>query len=506
LAVTTIVVLAALALLAPLAGAAGSATTPNGSSPVAGAESLRGEEIEALQDEVDHLDSLWGFLLLPMSILVALLAGGGAIGFVTSLRYERRSQERAAEIHAITVSGESASQERAAESHLKFLADSHETLTLVNDTLALAKQASERAEEAIQEKASERLKDIDRDAREVLAEALDTGEFKAVVREPVIEERLKDVAYRVGRIEGLAGAHGLGLTPHCLFAEGLDRHMHSVPQRAIESWEEAAKEADDSELSALALYWVGYERNNVGEFNRAAKAFREARETHLPDKERSQHYELNRIEVQTRFFEAARQTSAISDRRRIVQEFIDDLDELIGSLTAVNRMNFDRERRHCEETIGDLLLWSARLSPLERRHSEPFSDVEQVSLGEAMIRFERAGDLVWARFGSAQIKWALHDELEEQDYRDLLETLMGEAGSHREPRTLALRHSAILIAEGEHHDAKEALDRAYRDLWSDVHYIGGRLTVFSPWQKRNVTLDQFKEEVSAYWHQCRNGR
>jgi tetratricopeptide (TPR) repeat protein len=515
----SVVTIAAVVLSIGCLPAAALAAEPSAAAAVrsetdasAAAEAASTTEVDELQDQIDHLDSFVSLLLLPLTILVGLLAGGGVIGLITSLRYERRqtqlhdlavtgetaSQERAGEIHALTVSGETAAQERATESHLKFLNDSHETLTLVNDTLRLAKEASERAEKAIEEKAAERLKEIDRDAKEVLSEALDRGDFKVVVRDPWTEERLNDVAERVRGIEGFADAHGLELSPDCLFAKGLDRHLNSAPESAIDSWCKAAERAANTELAALARFWVGYERNNIGQFQKAAKAFRLARELHMSDKDQAQYYELSRMEIQSRFFDTAKENfRALAERRGIVEEFVVGLDRLLESLDP-SRRDFQGERGRCEETVGEMLVWAARLSPLERPAGEPFSDDERTSLAEATGRFERAGDLVWARFGKAQVRWALGDELEKPEYESLLMTLMAEAGSHREPRTLALRHAAILVAEGEHHDAEEVLDRAYRDLWNDVHHIGGRLTVFSPWQKRNVTLEQFKDEVQAY--------
>jgi hypothetical protein len=450
--------------------------------------------LEGLEMQVDDLDRFVNRLLLPLSILVGLLAGGGVIGLITSIRYERRQTE----LHKLTVAGEAASQERAAESHFKFLNDSHQTLTLVNDTLRLAREASERAEKAVKQKASERLKEIDRDAKEVLGDALDSGDFKVVVSDPWTREQLEDVAERLRGVEGYADAHELGLSPHCLFAKGLDRHLRSAPQRAIESWCEAAEEAKDPELAALARFWVGYERNNIGHFPKAAKAFHLAREAHLPDKERAQHYELSRIEIQTRFFEVAKeQLGSASRRRRAIQGFLGELDELIEALDG-SRQDFESERRHCEETAGELLLWVARLSPLERAADEEPGAEERECLHAAIDRFGRAPGHVWAQFGCAQARWALGEELEEDDYHALLDTLMSEAGSHKERRSLALRHAAILIAEGAHHDSLEVVEAAYRDLCNDVLRIGGRLTVFSPWQKRNVNLDEFKKEAQTF--------
>jgi tetratricopeptide (TPR) repeat protein len=456
-------------------------------------------EVREVQQQNDNLESFFELLLVPVTILVGLLASGGALGLVTSFRSERRQSE----LHELAISGETASQERAADTHLAFLSGSQETLNLVNATLSLSKQASERAAEAVEEKAQERLHDLDHKAREILSEAHDAHNFKAIARDPYLREKLTEIAHSLWGIEGYAGLHGLALTPHCLFARGFDRHLAENPKQAIGLWREAADDHDDPDLCALALFWAGYESNNIGDFRRAGECFRQARERHLTDDGRTQHYELSRIEIQTGFFERACEQHPAEDRRVVVEEFVEDLGELIKPLGA-SRREFAGERRHCEETLGELWLWSARLSPHERAASEPLSTIDEECLHQAVTHFGRGGDLLWSRFGRAQAVWALGDSLSEEDYDSLLRELIAEADSHREPRTIALRQAAVLIAEGEHKDSREALDNAHRRIWEAIGHIHAGLTVFSPWQKRNVSLEVFKEEIELFYDRVRS--
>jgi len=482
-----------LAVLAPPTHAATSAST-QGEPTTAQIQ----EELKDVQQQNDNMESYFELLMVPVTILVGLLAAGGALGLVTSFRAERRQGE----LHRLGVAGETASQERAGMSHLAFLTGSQETLTLVNDTLLLAKQASERAAEAVEEKANERIHDLDHEVRELLSEAHDAHDFKAIVRDPYLREKITDIAHSLWGIEGYAGLHGLKLTPHCHFARAFERHLGSAPKRAIESWREAAAGHDDPDLSALALFWTGYESNNVGEFKRAAESFCQARDRYMTDKNRAQHYGLSRIEIQTRFFDRASEQIAVDDRRPSIQEFVDDLEELMKPLNETRR-EFADERRHYEETLGELWLWSARLSPQERTSSEPLSDIDRECLDQAVAHFDRGGDHLWARFGRAQAAWARGNSVAEDKYESLLRELIAEADSHREPRTIALRQAAVLIAEAEHRDSREALDRAHRNLWEAIGHISPGLTVFSPWQKRNVALEVFKKEVELFYDRTR---
>lgn len=457
-------------------------------------------ELEEVQRQNDDLQSFFGLLLVPVTILVGLLASGGALGLVTSFRSERRQSE----VHRLAVAGETASQQRAAESHLTFLADSQQTLNLVNDTLLLAKQASERAAEAMEEKAREQIRELDREARDVIEGTYKERDFKQIVHDAFVRDQLSDIAHNLSSIGGFVGMHGLELTPHLLFVKGFERHLAGASRRAIETWREAAAPGADPDLSALALFWVGYESNNIADFRRAADSFSQARDRYLTDADLAQHHELERNQIQARFFELAdeEQAAGPQDRRPRIAGFIAELESLIDALQGPRR-DFAEERRRCEETLGELLLWCARISPLERAPGQPLGKEETECLLEAARHFEAGGNHIWSRFGLAQVRWALGDGVPEETYGRLLRDLIAQADLHREPRTLALRRAAVLVVEGEHGESVERLDRAYHYLWDAIGHTGGGLTIFSPWQKRNVSRETFQSEVQTFYDRVR---
>jgi hypothetical protein len=43
-------------------------------------------------------------------------------------------------------------------------------------------------------------------------------------------------------------------------------------------------------------------------------------------------------------------------------------------------------------------------------------------------------------------------------------------------------------------------------MWDALGHIGGGLTVFSPWQKRNVSLDVFEPEIETYFERTRGSK
>jgi len=305
------------------------------------------------------------------------------------------------------------------------------------------------------------------------------------------------MARNIANSEGMLEAQEIKLTPHCLFVKGIDLHLKSAPRPAILCLQEVPTDSDH-DLSALALYWAAYESNNLGNFDRAVEHLQQARDRFLAEKHRAQHYELSRCEIQTRFFDMAwNQSTQAGERRSQIEGFAEEVEELIKALRD-NRQDIIAERGHCSETLGDMMLWAARQSPLERSDVTPTD--EQRSLLEAAARHYLAGgDHIWAQLGLAQARWALGDRLGDEEYATLHNNLVVEGVAHREPRTLALRHAAVMIVEGEYGAPSGSLQQSWRHLSNDVLHVGEDITIFSPWQKRNVPRSAFLEEAQAYY-------
>jgi hypothetical protein len=311
-------------------------------------------EIRELAKENSHTESYVNKVLLPLEILVGLLAGGGLVGLVTSIRYERRQ----AQLHDLAVRGESASQTRAEQSHVAFLAGSQETLNLVNDTLSLARQASERAAEAQHDKVRERMDELDRAARAILDEVYAKHDFKEVVKNASFRDGLVDIAHKLETIAYL-GLFETNPPAACMFARGINYHLESAARKALDSFR-AAEDPEDPKLSALALYWAGYEANNLADYTRASDHFSRARTKYLVEEtEKAQRHELSRMELKTQFFAIASGPDTQARRKRIA-DLVAQLQRHIDELERESRDEFVTERHLYYETIGEMYQWSAR--------------------------------------------------------------------------------------------------------------------------------------------------
>jgi tetratricopeptide (TPR) repeat protein len=457
--------------------------------------------VESAERRTANLENyLLPWVLLPLTVLVGLLAAGGAVGLFTSFK-TAKGQVR---LHDLAVKSEEAAHDRTEKNHLEVFRSSQETITLVNDTLKLARDASEQAATAMSHKARDGMMELDREIKYLLAGAYETHDFKAVVKQDVMREGLADIARGLVAVEGILQTQDVGLTPHCLFAKGIDLHLKALSKPAIDCLVQVPHDGDH-ELSALALFWAAYESNNIGNFDKAVECLQQASEHYLSDTYRAQHYELTRCEIQAHFFAMAwNQSAEGASRRGQIVDLLEKLSRVVTSVGANRRPDFVVEGRHCAETTADMLFWCAQQSPVDEAHGGP-SDEQRTFLNEAAHHYQTGGDHIWAQFGLAQARWALEDELTDAEYSMLHSALVSEGAAHREARTLALRHAAILIVEGEHGVSDDALHQSWRDLWNDVSKITGDITIFSPWQRRNVPRADFLREAQTYYER-KSGR
>ncbi|MBN2093756.1 MAG: hypothetical protein JW740_00025 [Candidatus Zambryskibacteria bacterium] len=251
------------------------------------------KEIVILQERVNIIYWLTGILIAVLAIVLSL---GGIVSFVGW----RHSESRANEAHKLFITGEQAAQGRSDEVHKTFLESSKNTLNLVNDTLALAKEASERAAHFIEKKARLTLEELDKDAN-FLVNSVHKEDDRALVAAPKNRSNLRSLAQKIAgfEINRFVLPIDIELTSYCLFIRGLDFHLNQQFAEASKCWQSVAlREDTPNSLKSLAWYWIGYEHNNLAEFEDACISFERALET----AEGTMRYELKRISLESRFF------------------------------------------------------------------------------------------------------------------------------------------------------------------------------------------------------------
>jgi hypothetical protein len=423
-----------LAVALAVAVADTSAQVPTGSGPPQEVTGVKGDataRIDILNRRIEDLEAKANLMTVIFGVVATFV--GVVAGVPTILSMVASS--RAGEAHQVAMAGERAQQGRLAEIHQTFLEGSAKTLTLVNDTLTLAKEASDRAARFIEDKARSTLGQLDREARSFLASST-SGDDRALVADPKKRSHLTSLAAKINgfEINRFMLPIDLELTPHCLFLRGMDFHLKQNFEDAFECWRNVGLASETpNDLRSLAWYWIGYENNNLGSYGDAEESFAKAQESATGARK----FELRRIYTETKFFNKQRyspesQLEAMEDLWvAINKEDMNDAIRIIRGRIAV--------------TYGNILQECGRASTKAGKENDAVAHYYK----RAVEKYRVVSDSdKWAQFGLAQCYYLLQEE--QTQVQALLggpirEAALREAVERVEPRTKVLARTTELI-------------------------------------------------------------
>jgi tetratricopeptide (TPR) repeat protein len=445
----------------------------------------------ASKADVDRLQGDVEFLRI---LVFVLLGGGFLVGLVTTVRSDSRSTE----LHHLAIAGESAVQDRAEQVHTTFLDASQKTIALVNQTLQLAKDASQRADEAAELRA-QRVRDrIETRARDIAGTVVAKTELHSIVKDQKDRLRIVDLASEIASVQGYLEMEGITLSPACHFVLGLSSHFQEDSLRAIRHLRDAADEAQHRDLEIASLYWAAYELNNTGEYDQAGDLFRRASETE--PQRTARFYELMRMIYETRFFALA--DSPAQDEPRHSLEAVDDLfHELDSQLDAIPKgIDTKLARAHLRQTQAHLLVWAAD----PPRFTQEVSDEQHATLERAKALFASAMSLekspeLWTVLGLAETQYHLDGTVDTEAYCKVIDMTKDELATRVERRTLVSLDEARLIAQVRLRKPSGDIERTHEHLVDNLKILDHHMHVFSHFQKCNLSWERFKKELDDFW-------
>lgn len=451
-------------------------STPIQQDSVADGRELE-RKIKTLEGEIENLRSWITWAGIALGGFAAL----GAFGSFFSLW---RFESRASQSHKVAIRGEEATQERAAEVHTTFLEGSKTTLELVNATLLLAKEASERAAHFLEEKARESLESLNREAKALLAKAPQEND-RGLIADSRKRAALMSLAQKLAKFETnrFVLPRDIRLTPPCLFVLGMEHHLKQQFDDALKYWEEVALDENaDKLLRSLTWYWIGYEHNNLGDFPNAISSFEQA----LTLSEGSRSYELERILIESRFFNNEEPTELLQPLQILLQR-IDDDPKPSKELEA-------RRIKICG-TLGNIF----HIIGEDFRAKNNAEEADE-NFNRAAQYFSQASERdLWAQFGLAE---ALYRAKQVEKAREMFKgpvllSAQREGVERMEPRTKVLARQTELIC---YLRVPELLDRKplmHSQVLESLSEVGDGLTVYSQLRRRNVMRREFLLDLAA---------
>ncbi len=455
------------------------------------------QRVDSLQNDIallrERVDVVAGRTNLLITILAAVLALGGMTSLISWGRHEfgQSKRDRASdELRALYVKGETGAQQRSDEVHRTFLAGSKNTLELVNQTLTLAKEASERAAKSVEGRAKTILHKLDIDSKELL-DSVPSQDDRALVADPARTATLRSLAQRIEgfQFQRIVLPEEMVLSTECLFVRGMDFHLKQQYDDAFEAWKEVTHRNDtNSALRSRAWYWIGYEQNNLGLFKEAGLSFQRALENAVGVRK----YELQRLLIESRFF-----------NKEPTQPLLDGLQAVVNSAEGVADDGMDSVRKRIFGTMGNIYL--------QMGNNERMADgVERSKTLYELAReqFAKASESdKWALFGLAEALYWLGDPGARDILKDQVRPKAVDEEIRRiEPRTKVLAKITELICCIRVPDLISEIPAIYSQVTEALGRVEGRLTVYSQMQRRNVSKEEFRRDLSELMDEQKTAR
>ncbi|HEU4739597.1 MAG TPA: hypothetical protein VFS54_11025 [Solirubrobacterales bacterium] len=275
------------------------------------------------------------------------------------------------QLHELTVGGEVLSQRRAEQSFASFFEQSQTTLSLVNDTLELAKEANERATQSMDRRAKEQVAAIGEKGDDLLQRIFRDGDFEEIAYVPEYRAAVHGIGDELRAVEGLLRLQDIKLPRHLKFIKAIDQFLLDDTEGAHNVLRQISHEGSTGPLHHFILFWLGYMSTTVGDYEEAVRIFVED-ETGLAADD-TERFQLDCVIAETRFFDKAKrlreektEDSEGSDpdaplaRLHAVAPLLDDLTKLAYSI-AISHDH--RERHHVSlevaRTRADIYVWIA---------------------------------------------------------------------------------------------------------------------------------------------------
>jgi tetratricopeptide (TPR) repeat protein len=370
-----------LAIAAPAFAAAATTTEVGG-------HSAQATEIADLREDLQKNEKFIDRMLWPVTVLIGILALGGGLGVVFSIR----DQRRVSQLHELTVAGEMSSQRRTEQSYGTFFEQSQTTLSLVNETLQLAKEATAQAAKSMDEKVKVKIDAIEEKAERLMLTLFNSHQFNVVVEHPGRRRELQEIAAELRLLEGYLSLQNTKLGHYTKFVKAIDQFLEGDTENALSALQLASQDPIVGDLQKFIEYWVGYMLTTVGQYTEAIERF-EHDELDLPVVS-SQRFQLERIIVETKFFQIAKSRASGSgevssshsprERFKAASLFLDRLVELTDEI----KMNVNEEEQEhmlleVARTQADIYEWIA-YHPDPKRLDEPI-DKTMVDRAEAIL-------------------------------------------------------------------------------------------------------------------------
>lgn len=371
----------------------------------------------------------------------------------------------------------------ATERDRSIFGQSTQTLTLVNQTLELARDASERASKSLEIKLNKKHTELEQESLELIEESRAFKNFKVLVEDSNYRSNLLTLALEIAGLQNNQNIleREVTLHPNCSFIRGMEFHLNQHFKTAIKYWKQVKDNLETvPELKIMALFWIAYEQNNLSDFENASSNFEAASGIASG----AMKYELERIKIESKFFDFPKYTP----------------DKLIPELLALYELvkkepeseDIKKVRSAIASTIGNIYHEMGNTSNGEK--AKEFYTKARNFFNETPYK----NKWTWFGYGEASYRLGNIQEAENILSAKVKSEAEFEYSTRLEPRTKVLGQTTVLICSVRVKSLNENVNTLYNLIKTTLGGVDERLTVYSQFQRRNVNKKQFVKDLDEF--------
>jgi tetratricopeptide (TPR) repeat protein len=395
---------------------------------------------------------------------------------------EKLIYERQDELYNLSLKKEQDSSER--DRHI--FIQSTETLTLVNATLKLARDASERASKSLEERLNRQHNELESQASELIDDSKAYKNYKVLVEDSSFRSSLQTLAIDITGLQNNQNMLDKEVTlhPYCSFIRGMDFHLNQHVKPAIKYWKQVKDHSSASEdLKIMALHWIGYEQNNLGDFEDAASNFELAANLAKGPLK----YELERLKIESRFFNTKKfSAKVISPEMEALYDSVEELKD--------KSEEFQKVKSSIAGTLGNIYYQIGNDLSSNGDVTESSTSYYQKAK-ETFANAPVKNKWIWFGYGEACFKLGEKKEAEACFLKNVKPEAELEYSTRLEPRTKVLGQTTVLICSMLVESQHDNVTPLYNTIKGTLGSVDTHVTVYSQFTRRNVFKKVFLEEL-----------
>lgn len=112
---------------------------------------------------------------------------------------------------------------------------------------------------------------------------------------------------------------------------------------------------------------------------------------------------------------------------------------------------------------------------------------------------ESAGSGLWATFDRLEARFLRGDVVASEEWQQVIDMAVQQLSRRMEPRSLALLQLTRLIAEVRQGRPPQEIEATYGDLLGAMYHVRHDVTIYSQFQRYNMTREAFSREVQDFY-------